>query len=163
MANSSNGLRRCSSFGRLAGRRGRPVDGLAWPGRQDGSWQEINFPSPECLEIRVGAMRLDNVRSQCADLLPTAYSALYEIPHSTCGVPPPGALIMVLPTRKHSVACHTPDLCGCQSFSPSISNVAKTPSGRQGGIEQRAGTATSLVSGNGCRQSFFLTSCYLPC
>lgn len=135
--------------------------------RQDGSWQKINFPSPGRLEIKVGAMRLVNVRSQCVDPLLTAHVALYEIPYEYLRAAPPSAHIRwYCRSCEHSVACHTPDLCGCQSkASAPPSPTSPKPQAVDKAISNNsaAGTATSLISGSGCYQGFSQTSYHLLC
>lgn len=123
----------------LAGRRGRPVDGLAWPGRQDktaaGKRSIFRALDGWKLELARCDWSMYGASAQTRCPLPSTHCTRFLIVPAAC--PAWRAYKWYCRRREHSVACHTPDLCGCQSFSPSISNVAKTPSGRQGGIEQR--------------------------
>lgn len=125
----------------LAGRRGRPVDALAWPRRtadKTAAGRRSIFRALDGWKLELARCDWSMYGTSAQTRCPLPYRHCTRFLTSTCGLPRLARLRWYCRSREHSVACHhTPDLCSCQSFSPSISNVPETPTRRQGDIQQQ--------------------------
>lgn len=77
---------------------------MAWPGRGEQPTRRQlagdQFSEPWAVEIKVGAMRLVNVRSQCVGPILTAHITQYDFSHVYLGSAPPSARALVLPAPR---------------------------------------------------------------